>query len=220
MQESGAQRWPLVFTRKERSLLKNFLVEKCSNIDGYEYRTGRNAYPFNLIELPREICKKIFTEELELFLTSYFGSKPIIYTSEIIVVEAMSPQQQFHRDHGSGPNVAVCLAFTADGSKLGTLFISGSHLDNQNSDDTVLYGDLLKDPQDEKKIDSASWTNDGLLYDIFTLHAGCKNNSKIDKNLRIFITFFPSILHEQKGIELKRDILSTFPEAKWADFTT
>jgi len=210
MQESGAQRWPLVFTRKERSLLKNFLIEKCSNIDGYEYRTGRNAYPFNLIELPREICKKIFTQELELFLTSYFGSKPIIYTSEIIVVEAMSPQQQFHRDHGSGPNVAVCLAFTADGSKLGTLFIPGSHLDNQDSDDIKL--------QDENRIDSASWTNDGFLYDIFTLHAGCKNNSKIDKNLRIFITFFPSVLQEKKGIELKRDILSTFPEAKWADF--
>jgi hypothetical protein len=210
MQETGAQRWPLVFTRKERSLLKNFLIEKCSNIDGYEYRTGRNAYPFNLRELPREICKKIFTEELEFFLTSYFGSKPMIYTSEIIVVEALSPQQQFHRDHGSGPNVAVCLAFTADGSKLGTLFIPGSHLDNQNSDDTVL--------QDEKKIHSASWTNDGFVYDIFTLHAGCKNNSKIDKNLRIFITFFPSILQEEKGIELRRDILSTFPEAKWADF--
>jgi hypothetical protein len=199
-----------VFTRKERSLLKKFLIEKCSNIDGYEYRTGRNAYPFNLIELPREICKKIFTQELEFFLTSYFRSKPMIYTSEIIVVEAMSPQQQFHRDHGSGPNVAVCLAFTADGSKLGTLFIPGSHLDNQNSDDTKL--------QDKKKIDSALWTNDGLLYDIFTLHAGCKNNSKIDKNLRIFITFFPSILQEEKGIELRRDILSTFPEAKWEDF--
>jgi hypothetical protein len=134
----------------------------------------------------------------------------MIYTSEIIVVEAMSPQQEFHRDHGSGPNVAVCLAFTADGSKLGTLFIPGSHLDNQDTDDTVL--------QDKKKFDSASWTNDGLLYDIFTLHAGCKNNSKIDKNLRIFITFFPSILQEEKGIELRRDILSTFPEAKWEDF--
>jgi hypothetical protein len=210
MQETGAQRWPLVFTRKERSLLKKFLIEKCSNIDGYEYRTGRNAYPFNLIELPREIRKKIFTQELEFFLTSYFRSKPMIYTSEIIVVEAMSPQQEFHRDHGSGPNVAVCLAFTADGSKLGTLFIPGSHLDNQDTDDTVL--------QDKKKFDSASWTNDGLLYDIFTLHAGCKNNSKIDKNLRIFITFFPSILQEEKGIELRRDILSTFPEAKWEDF--
>lgn len=209
LQDDGAQRWPLTFTSSERNMLKTFLIQKCSNVDGFAYRSNRNAYPFNHREMPREVYEKIFTRELELFLTQYFGSSPVIYTTEIISVEAMSCQQEFHRDHGSGPRLAVCLAFTVDGSKIGTLYVPKSHIINQENDKVTK----------NTKIESAWWKNDGLLYDIFTLHAGCENKSKVDKNLRVFITFLSSSLSTDRETEskLKKGIYfsTTFQESKW-----